>query len=124
HRVRTGIRCRQREFGNRAAGGDAAALVAGLFREPECSVWALDNADRGCIRRRQIELGERICPGIEPADLRGAAFAEPEAAVAALDRDIGLAARGRNPMLANGGWGDSAPAGRGLVCNRHARMLA
>ncbi len=27
-------------------------------------------------------------------------------------------------MLANGGWRDSAPAGRGLVCNRHARMLA
>jgi hypothetical protein len=27
---------------------------------------------------------------------------------------LGLAARGRNPMLANGGWRDGAPAPQGL----------
>ena len=116
HGVGAGVRRRQREFRDLALRRDAADLAGGFLGEPEIAVGADDDADRRRVRRRQVELLEGVGLGIEPADLRGAALAEPQAAVAAFDRDIGLAARGRDPVLADGGWRDGARGGTWLRC--------
>ena len=54
---------------------------------------------------------------IETADLRRAAFAEPQAAVEAFHRDVGLAARCRDSVLADFGRVDRAGARPGLMDN-------
>ena len=102
HAVRPGIRRRQGEFRDVAARRDAADLVGGFFRKPQIAVAAHGDADRRCVRGRQVELAEGTAIRIEPADLRRAALAEPQSAVRSLDRDIGLAAGARNPVLADG----------------------
>ena len=84
-----------------AARRDAADLVGGLLGEPQIAVAAGGDADRRRILSRQRELRERAAVRIEAADLGRAAFAEPQRAVRPLDRDIGLGAGARNPMLAD-----------------------
>ena len=91
---------------------DAADLMGALLAEPVVAVAADADADRRGVRGRQLELGEARTLRIEPADLGGAAFAEPQAAVEAFHRDVGLAARGRDFVLADFGCFDRAGAGR------------
>src|SRR5205085_9744770 len=78
------------------------------------------------VRGRQREFGEGRARRIEAADLRRAAFAEPQAAVGPFDRDIRLAAFGRDAMFADDGRGGNAGAGLRLLldCTGHAAMLA
>src|SRR3984885_7938761 len=93
---------RQREFGDLAARRDAADLVGGLFGEPQIAVGAGGDANRRCGSVCERKFGEGAAVGIEPADLCGAAFAEPEAAIRSLDGDVGLAVGARDFVLADG----------------------
>ena len=87
---------------------DAADLVRGLFCEPQIAVGAGGDADRRRILGRQVEFGETAAIRIEAPDLGRAALAEPKRAVAALHRDVRLAAGARYPVFADG------DVGRGL----------
>src|ERR1700730_6324784 len=102
HGVRTGVGRRQREFRDFALHRDAADLAGRFFREPQIALGTDNDPDWCGVRRRQVELLERVSLGIESADFRSAALAEPQAAIAAFDRDVGFAAGGWDPMLANG----------------------
>src|SRR5262249_34230986 len=94
--VGTGIRRRQGKQRDLALHGDAADLVR-LFRaEPHIAVSARCDANRRCPSLGKREFSDVTVTGVEPADLRGAAFTKPQAAVRAGDADVGTALFARN----------------------------
>lgn len=75
-RDRPGIRSRQGDFGELTLAGDPADGARRQLGEPQAAVGDLGNIDRRAVGLGQLEEGEALRLGIEPAD-HAALFAGP-----------------------------------------------